>query len=216
MRPLTDQTPKPLLKVHGQPLIDYHLHALARAGVSDVIVNLSYLGSLIETSVGDGTRYGLRIRYSHEGEPPLETGGGIYRVLPMLGDAPFMVVNADIWTDYDFAALPRQPHGLAHLVLVDNPPHHPDGDFVLQGRRLRPHGPQRLTFSGVGVYRPALFAGCQGGAFPLAPLLRAAIADGQVGGEHYAGRWFDVGTPERLRSLDALLHGEAASQESGG
>lgn len=207
MRPLTDHTPKPLLQVAGRALIEYHIDALVRAGFTELVINHAHLGARIEEALGDGRRYGARIRYSAEGEA-LETGGGIFRALPLLGPAPFLVVNGDIWTDFSYAGLPAVPAGLAHLVLVDNPPQHPDGDFVLAGDgRVSAAGAPRLTFSGIGVYRPELFAGCRPGRFPLAPLLRTAMAAGQVSGEHYDGAWVDVGTPERLAALERRLGG---------
>jgi len=204
MRPLTDHTPKPLLEAGGRPLIGHHLAALARAGVREVVVNHAHLGAQIESALGDGGAYGLRIRYSPE-EVALETGGGIFRALPLLGPDPFIVVNGDVWTDFDLARLRLAGTDLAHLVLVHNPPHHAAGDFVLDGDRVRDGGGPRLTFSGIGVYRPALFDGCAPGRFPVAPLLRAAMAAGRVSGEHHRGRWVDVGTPERLAALDREL-----------
>jgi MurNAc alpha-1-phosphate uridylyltransferase len=204
MRPLTDTLPKPLLPLAGRPLIEYHLRALAAAGVREVVINHAHLGHRLEEALGDGSRWGLAIHWSPEGEA-LETGGGIFRALPLLGEAPFIVVNGDVWTDFDFSGLPAAPAGLAHLVLVDNPAHHPAGDFVLARGRVREGGGPRLTFSGVGVYRSALFAGCAPGRFPLGPLLRAAMARDGVSGEHYRGRWVDVGTPERLAALEAEL-----------
>lgn len=209
MRPLTDHTPKPLLEAGGRRLIEYHLKALARAGFTDIVVNHAHLGVRIEQALGDGSRHGVRIAYSPEGDKALETGGGIFHALPLLGDEPFLVVNGDVWTDYPFARLPHEPQGLAHLVLVDNPPHHPQGDFALTGSRVTSDGPARLTFSGIGVYRPELFAGCEPGVFPLAPLLRRAMEAGQVTGEHYRGRWLDIGTPQRLEELDRELRGRS-------
>ncbi|KPA99047.1 MULTISPECIES: N-acetylmuramate alpha-1-phosphate uridylyltransferase MurU [Pseudomonas] len=207
MRPLTLHTPKPLIRANGVPLIDYHLRALAAAGFREIVINHAWLGQQIEDYLGDGSRHGLSIAYSPEGEP-LETGGGIFRALPLLGDEPFLVVNGDIWTDYDFSALRRPLDGLAHLVMVDNPPHHPSGgDFALLDGRLfddRPDLP-RLTFSGISVLHPRLFAGCHAGAFKLAPLLREAMARGQVSGEHLQGQWVDVGTVERLAQVEQLL-----------
>jgi MurNAc alpha-1-phosphate uridylyltransferase len=212
MRPLTDATPKPLLKVAGKALIEYHLENLTAAGITDIVVNLSHLGSQIRAALGDGSRYGVSIRYSDEGVPALETGGGILQALPLLGPGPFIVVNGDIWTDYRYANLPAAPDGLAHLVMVANPHHHPHGDFVLGDGRVRTEGPgARYTFSGVGVYRPDLFAGRTAGRFPLAPLLREAMAADRVSGEYYGGHWLDVGTPQRLRDLDSdLRHGRLA------
>jgi len=211
MRPLTDHIPKPLLQVGGRALIEYHIRALAAAGIDSLVINLSYRGDQIRAALGDGSRHGVSISYSPEGEPPLETGGGIFHALPLLGAAPFIVVNGDIWTRYPYASLPSQPDGLAHLVLVDNPEHHPQGDFHLRDGGVYSEGEgERLTFSGIGVYRPELFDGCSDGPFPLAPLLRRAMEAGAVGGEHYPGPWLDIGTPQRLEELDrSLRHSEA-------
>ncbi|MBP6627100.1 MAG: nucleotidyltransferase family protein [Arenimonas sp.] len=216
MRPLTNTTPKPLLQVHGKPLIAWHLEKLAALGVTDAVINVSWLADCFAPALGDGSRWGLRLHYSHEGSEPLETGGGMLHALPLLGDAPFLAVNGDIWCDYDFGRLPRAPEGLAHLVLVDNPEHNPGGDFELAASgQVLAAGDSRLTFSGIGVYRPALFAGWRAtigsapGAeltpprFKLAPLLRAAMRAEAVTGEHHRGRWTDVGTPERLAALSA-------------
>jgi MurNAc alpha-1-phosphate uridylyltransferase len=213
MRPLTDHLPKPLLPVGGKRLIEYHLEALAAAGFSEVVINHAHLGEQIEQLLGGGERYGVSIHYSPEGEA-LETGGGIFRALPLLGDSPFVVVNGDVWCDYPFARLRAVVTTGAHLVLVPNPPQHPDGDFLLrQGavfdKAQRSEGEQTLTFSGIGLYHPSLFDGCKAGAFPLAPLLRRAMAEGRVSGERFDGRWFDIGTPERLRELDQMLPGRA-------
>jgi MurNAc alpha-1-phosphate uridylyltransferase len=220
MRPLTDRTPKPLLDVAGKPLIVWHLEKLAALGVRDVVINTSWLADQFPHALGDGSRWGLRLHYSYEGQTPLETGGGMWNALPLLGDmpnAPFIAINGDIWTDYDFDRLPRDPSGDAHLVLVDNPAHHPAGDFALDDDLVCSDGPVRLTFSGIGVYRPALLdrwrtiTGDVPGVrdmpprFKLAPLLRAAMADERVTGEHHRGEWTDVGTPERLAELDARL-----------
>ena len=205
MRPLTDTVPKPLLPVAGKPLIAYLIEKLACAGFDEIIINHSHLGAQIESFLGDGSGFGVRIRYSHEAGGGLETGGGILKAIPLLGRAPFTVVNGDIWTDYPFEGLPREPSGLAHLVLVNNPAHHAAGDFGLQGSQVRAQGPRMRTFSGIGVYRPELFTHCRPGQFPFAPVLRAAMSRATVTGEHYGGRWFDVGTPERLAALDQLL-----------
>lgn len=205
MRPLTDHTPKALLTAGGKRLIGYHIENLVRAGIHEIIINHAHLGEQIEHALGDGGRYGVRIFYSPEGEQTLETGGGIFNALPLLGAKPFIVVNADVWTDYPFAQLPADPEGLAHLVLVDNPPHHPHGDFVLRGGYVLSDDNEKLTFSGIGVYRPELFAECKPRKFPLAPLLRQAMERRQVTGEHYRGAWFDIGTPERLQQLDQFL-----------
>ncbi|WP_248918391.1 N-acetylmuramate alpha-1-phosphate uridylyltransferase MurU [Pseudomonas entomophila] len=206
MRPLTLHTPKPLVPAAGKPLIEYHLEALARAGVRDVVINHAWLGQQIEDHLGDGSRFGLSIRYSPEGEP-LETGGGIFKALPLLGGAPFLLVNGDIWTDYDFRALNAPLQGQAHLVLVDNPGHHGRGDFrLLDGQVVDgDDAPGTLTFSGISVLDPSLFDGCQAGAFKLAPLLRKAMVEGRVSGEHFAGHWVDVGTLERLADVERLI-----------
>lgn len=204
MRPLTDHTPKPLLPAGGKRLIEYHLEALAAAGFREVVINLAHLGEQIRDHLGDGSRYGLAIAYSQEPEGALETGGGIFNALPLLGDDPFLVVNGDVWSDYPFEKL-NEPKGLAHLALIDNPAHNPDGDFALAEGRVESEGAGKLTFSGIGLYRPALFAGCEPGAFPLAPLLRTAMAKGEVSGEHFTGRWLDIGTPERLEALNQEL-----------
>lgn len=206
MRPLTLHTPKPLIPVAGVPLIEYHLRALARAGFREVVINHAWLGEKIEAHLGDGAQFGLEIQYSRETQP-LETGGGIFQALKYLGDEPFVVVNGDIWTDYDFAALRKPLEGLAYLVLMDNPEHHPDGDFALQqGQVVLPSVEDTaLTYSGISVLHPQLFAESFAGAFKLAPLLRQAIAQGQVTGEHFNGHWIDVGTPERLAATEALL-----------
>lgn len=215
MRPLTEHTPKPLLAVRGKPLIAWHLEKLAAIGVRDVVVNTSWLADRFAPTLGDGAHWGLRLHYSHEGDEPLETGGGMLHALPLLGDAPFIAVNGDIWCAHDFTSLPREPAGLAHLVLVDNPGHNAKGDFALTGQHVQSEGEPRLTFSGIGVYRPALLAdwrtviGHAAGAdlppprFKLAPLLRAAMRGNAVTGEHFTGTWTDVGTPERLAALEA-------------
>ncbi len=216
LRPLTLHTPKPLVRVAGTPLIEFHVRALAAAGFTELVINHAWLGQQIEDYLGDGSRFGLRIAYSAEGEP-LETGGGIFRALPLLGDEPFLVVNGDIWTDYDFATLRRPLEGLAHLVLVSNPAHHQAGDFRLHQGRVSDAvaGEPALTYSGIAVLHPRLFAGCQPGAFKLAPLLRAAMADGQVSGEQHGGRWVDVGTHERLAEVEQLLMAGAADAVAG-
>jgi len=206
LRPLTLHTPKPLVQAGGMPLIEYHVRALAAAGINDLVINHAWLGEQIEAYLGTGDRFGVRIRYSAEGEP-LETGGGIHRALPLLEEQPFIVVNGDIWTDYDFAALMRPLAGQAHLVLVDNPNHHPAGDFSLTHGAVVDAGPPEtmLTYSGMAILDPRLFDGCSAGAFKLAPLLRLAIAAGQVSGEYYRGRWVDVGTHERLADVEQIL-----------
>ncbi len=206
LRPLTLHTPKPLVRAAGVPLIEYHVRALAAAGFAELVINHAWLGQQIEDYLGDGGRFGVAIRYSAEGEP-LETGGGIHRALGLLGDEPFLVVNGDIWTDYDFARLRKPLDGLAYLVLVDNPPHNPGGDFRLAAERVATAEGEgdALTYSGISVLHPALFEGCQAGAFKLAPLLRRAMADQQVSGERFAGIWIDVGTHERLADVERIL-----------
>ena len=208
MRPLTDAMPKPLLKVAGKRLIEYHLENLARAGVREVVINTSHLAEQFPVALGDGSRWNLRIRYSYEGSEPLETGGGMRHALPLLGDAPFVAVNGDIFTHFDFSTLPQNPADLAHLVVVDNPPQHPRGDFVLRAGRLHDEESQRLTFAGIGVYRPELVAAHAPGKFPLAPLLRAAMRAARISGERYGGTWADIGTPQRLTALEADILGE--------
>ncbi|GAB2542290.1 N-acetylmuramate alpha-1-phosphate uridylyltransferase MurU [Rhodanobacter koreensis] len=218
MRPLTDHTPKPLLEAGGKPLIVWHLERLAAAGVHYVAINTSHLAEQFPDMLGDGSRWGLRIRYAYEGTTPLETGGGMLNALPLLGPEPFLVVSGDVWCDADLATLPTEPAGLAHLLMVDNPPHHPHGDFALDGAgRLHDDGSPRLTYSGIGVYRRDFVAHWQatlGGTpgaeatpprFRILPLLQAAIADGAVSGSHHRGAWTDVGTPGRLRQLDESL-----------
>jgi MurNAc alpha-1-phosphate uridylyltransferase len=206
MRPLTLTTPKPLVLAGGVPLIEYHLRALAACGFTEIVINHAWLGQQIEDYLGDGSRYGVSIQYSPEGEP-LETGGGIFRALPLLGDNAFLVVNGDIWTDYDFSVLHQPITGLAHLVLADNPAHHPTGDFSLVDGKVHDGQPDtpNLTYSGIAVLHPHLFEGCAAGAFKLAPLLRTAMAQGQVTGEHLNGHWVDVGTHERLAEVETLI-----------
>lgn len=218
MRPLTDHTPKPLLQVGGKRLIVWHLQKLAAMGITDVVINTSWLADQFPATLGDGADFGLRLHFMFEGDTPLETGGGMWNAMSILGDAPFMAVNGDIWCDVDFAELPREPSGLAHLVVVDNPAHNPKGDFALdQAGYLHSEGDARLTFSGIGVYRPRLLddwravIGDTPGAmqtpprFQLAPLLRAAMTRDAITGTHHRGQWTDVGTPERLDELDARL-----------
>ncbi len=204
MRPLTDRVPKPLLEAGGKPLIVHHIERLVAAGFRELVINHGHLGEQVAAALGDGARWGAQIQYSPEA-PALETGGGIFRALPYLGPGPFLVINGDIWTDMNFAGLRLASGQLAHLILVDNPPHHPLGDFALTDGRVQAQGEPRLTFSGIGLYHPDLFRDCQPGPFPLAPLLRTAMAQSLVTGEHHAGIWLDIGTPERLRELDADL-----------
>jgi MurNAc alpha-1-phosphate uridylyltransferase len=225
MRPLTDHTPKPLLTAGGKPLIVWHLEKLAGLGVTDVVVNTSHLADCFAPALGSGERWGVRLHLLYEGDEPLETGGGMLNALPLLGDAPFIAINGDVWTDLDLAKLPREPKGLAHLVMVDNPTHHPSGDFTLGADGgLQAGTADQLTFSGIGVYRPALLddwravigdapdANEQPPRFKLAPLLFQAIAAGQITGMHHRGRWADVGTPQRLAELDAELQSRSSSR----
>ncbi len=246
MRPLTNVTPKPLLHVGGKPLIAWHLEKLAAIGIRDVVVNTSWLAEQFPQTLGDGSAWGLRIAYSYEGPRPLETGGGMLNALPLLdSDSPFLLVNGDVWTDYDFARLPSEPAGLAHLVMVDPPEFAPHGDFILEPlsprergwgedsehpiagsrtepssgatRHLLPEGEgEKLPYAGIGVYRPAILRNWREHTtvasadetpprFPLAPILRAHMASGAITGERHAGRWTDVGTPQRLAELDAAL-----------
>lgn len=207
MRPLTETTPKPLLRVGGKPLIQYHIEALAAAGVEDIVVNTAWLGEQLEAWLGDGSRFGVTIQISPEGRP-LETAGGIRRALPLLGDEPFLVVNGDIWTDYPYGKLLRRDYSpvLAHLLLVPNPPQHAAGDFTLGADgTVDCGGGERYTFAGISVLSPRLFDGVEEGSSSLAPLLRAQ-APGAVSGELYQGYWFDVGTPQRLSELDSLVN----------
>ncbi len=211
MRPLTDHTPKPLLRAGGKALIEWHINALARAGIENIIVNTAHLGEQIEAALSDGARFGVRIAYSRE-TTALETAGGIANALPLLGSAPFIVVNGDIVCDFNFAALRERAFelarvdALAYLVLVDNPEHHPQGDFAVCDARIVEQGEPLRTFSGIALYRPALFRDVKPGQrAALAPLLRQAMREGAVRGEHYRGLWLDVGTPERLTLADRLL-----------
>ena len=217
MRPLTDSMPKPLLDVGGKRLIEWHLEKLSALGIEDVVINTSWLAEQFPGTLGNGARWNLRIAYAYEGGTPLETGGGMLNALPLLGDDPFLLVNGDVWTDYDFARLPREPRGLAHLVMVDRPPQATHGDFALDDAgHVRADGEHKLTYSGIGVYRPRLLDGWQDivrepaiangkPRFPMAPILRAHMPAGAITGEHHRGRWTDVGTPERLARLDAGL-----------
>lgn len=202
MRPLTDHTPKPLLQAGRHRLIEYHLLSLAAAGFKDVVINIAWLGKQIRQTLEDGHRYGLNICYSDEGSQALETGGGIYKALPLLGDGPFLVINGDIWTDYPYAQLyNHELAGLAHLVLVENPSHNPDGDFYIVDDKLAESGVQKYTFSGIGIYTKAFFDGQEPGAFPLAPIIRQHTKNQLVSAEIYTGCWHDIGTQERLQQL---------------
>ena len=210
MRPLTLTTPKPLLAVGGKPLIVWHIEALKAVGISDLVINTAWLGHKLHEALGDGAAYGVNIQWSDEPEP-LETAGGIQQALPLLGNEPFLLINGDIWLRYDFKRLINKDLGqqLAHLVLVNNPPQHPKGDFAFckdqSNNLVLPEGEEKYTFAGVSVLSPQLFADLPAGKAPLAPLLRQAIAQGLVSAEHHAGAWVDVGTPERLADLDQLI-----------
>ncbi len=205
MLSLTKNKPKPMLEVGGKPLIEHMIEKLVSSGIRDIVINHARFGDSIENFLGDGERYGATINYSSEGEEPLETGGGIYHALPLLGDEPFLTVNADIWTDYPFKKLTELKPEHAHLVLTNNPPHHPDGDFALAGQRLGTTETPRYTFTGIAVYHPDFFKWCKKGKFALAPLLRNAINRGEVTGELYPGEWIDIGTPERLEIIRKKL-----------
>ncbi len=206
MRPLTDTTPKPLLKAGPHRLIEYHLYKLADAGFKNIVINVAWLGQQIIDTLGDGSIYGVNIHYSNEGDSALETGGGIVHALPLLGQDPFLVVNGDIWTDYDFKKLYEyRMKGCAHLVLVNNPVHNPDGDFSINGDRLIENTGTQYTFSGIGLYSADFFKARKDGVYPLAPMIREFIKREQVTGEIHAGEWWDIGTPRRLEELDGYL-----------
>ena len=207
LRPLTDQTPKPLLQAGPHRLIEHHLYALAEAGIMDIVINVAHLGQKIIDTLGDGASYGVNILYSDETGCVLETGGGIYKALPLLQSDPFLVINGDIWTDMDLGRLPQSIDSQAHLVLVKNPAHHPDGDFCLHEGCVANavQGSQNWTFSGIGIYRHSLFDKCEAGRFALAGLLRSKFGQCEVNGEIYNGEWMDIGTTERLRLLSERL-----------
>ncbi len=210
MRPLTDDCPKPLLRVGGKSLIEYHLAMLVAAGIDKAVINLAWQGDKLRAALGTGERYGIEINYSDEGAKALETGGGIFKALPWLLPGPFLVINGDIWTDWRLHSdLQLAADDVAHLVLVPNSPHHPQGDFALAGTRVIERDESRLTYSGIGIYREEFFAGCTPGAFPMLPLLQRAIRAGRVSGELHAGRWHDIGTPERLATLDLELEAQS-------
>jgi MurNAc alpha-1-phosphate uridylyltransferase len=205
MRPLTDHVPKPLLQVGGKPLIVWHIERLASAGFKEIVINHAHLGEQIEQALGNGNQWAVSIQYSPEGIA-LETAGGIANALHLLGDAPFLVVNGDVFAEIDFSRLKLQAPSLAHLVMVNNPPQHAQGDFALNHGKLNSEGENKLTFSGVGIYEPNLFADIEKGQpAKLAPILRAVMLEQQVSGEHYQGIWHDIGTPERLSALNQEL-----------
>ena len=213
MRPLTDHIPKPLLEVAGKPLIIWHLEKLAKANFEEVIINHAHLGGMIEAYVGDGSRWNLKITYSREGSP-LETAGGIKKALPLIGDQPFLVVNADIYTDFNFATIKNRNLNdcKGHLVMVKNPKQHPDGDFFLQNNQIEREGKERLTFSGIAVYQPKIFEDINiEPVAKLAPILKKLIDAECISGEAYQGLWFDIGTPERLNEVNLFLKEELKS-----
>lgn len=205
LRPITDTTPKPLVKVAGKPLIEYHLDNLANAGYKEVVINLSHLGNLIEQYLGDGSRFGLSIEYSREGNKPLETAGGIVNALPLLGNKPFLVINADIWCNHLLSFANLSNDKLAHLVLVNNPKHNPNGDFAYEFGRIYNSGKNYLTFSGIGIYSPKLFENLTTEKIALAPILRTSIDQELVSAEYFMGDWFDIGTQERLAQANNFM-----------
>lgn len=211
MAPLTDTCPKPLIPLCGKPLIVHHLEKLAAAGISDVVINHAWLGASIEQALGNGSRWGVRIHYSPESEA-LETGGGVYQALPLLGDAPFLLINGDVWTNWDYSqahSIKLESSALGHLWLIDNPEHNPEGDFSLRDGKVQDE--KALTFSGISLLSPQLWAGCKAGAYPLAPMLRSAMLQQQVVGSKLNADWVDVGTPQRLSDLEGKLAGETSA-----
>jgi MurNAc alpha-1-phosphate uridylyltransferase len=201
MGALTDHIPKPLLPIKNKPLIVYQIEALKDAGVEAFVINLGHLGHKIEAALGNGTKFGVQIQYSLE-DPVLETGGGVAKALPLLGSDPFIVVSSDIYTDFPYKKLPKDPKGLVHLVMVDNPPHHPRGDYGLVDGKICKMGEPLFNFGGIGVYRPELFIGCPEGSFPLYVLYEKAIKEQQISGEYYQGLWHNIGKPEQLADLN--------------
>ncbi len=202
MRPLTDAVPKPLLEVAGKPLIVHQIEALSLAGIETIVINTGRLGDQIQYHLGTGESFGVSILYSEEGDEPLETAGGIVKALPLLGDKPFIVANADIYSDFDYQTLPNQLGSDAHLVLVDNPPHNPEGDFAIENGHLQNEGSHKLTFTGIGLYSPRFFKDCAYGKLPLAPLLRESAQVNRLSGQYFTGFWSDIGTPERLNEVN--------------
>lgn len=207
LQPLTKRIPKPLIEIAGKPLIEHHLGKLKSRGYEEVVINLCHLGDMIQERLEDGQRFGVHIEYSHEGDEPLETAGGIIQALPLLGDDPFLVINCDIWCDHplSFAELPHDKQ--AHLVLVDNPSHNLTGDFAYEHGRILNVGKNSLTFSGIGIYDPGLFKGYPTDKLALAPILSAAVDNGLVSAEHFTGKWFDIGTPARLEQAESYVSG---------
>jgi MurNAc alpha-1-phosphate uridylyltransferase len=205
MRPLTDETPKPLIEVNGKALIEYHIESLVRGGIRDIVINLAWLGGRIRDWAETGAKYGINITYSDESPEALETGGGIFRALPLLGDEPFWLVNGDIFSAYSYRERGLADGMLGHLVMIPNPRHHTQGDFSLVNGQMVARAQQTLTYSGIAILHPKLFSGCKDGKFPLAPILDTAIKQGTLSGERFDGHWTDVGTPERLAELDHFL-----------
>ena len=207
MRPLTDTVPKPLLEVGGKPLIEYHIEALAAAGIREIVVNLAWKGELLRDALGDGRRFAVSLHYSDEGEAALETGGGVFNALHLLGLEPFIVVSGDVWTDFSFGKLSTRlaANDMAHFVMVPNPDFHERGDFALSGGRITNLDGPRYTYANIGVFRPEFFDGCAAGRFPLVPVMRRWINEGRISGELYQGAWRNVGTPQQLSELDLEL-----------
>lgn len=207
MRPLTDKLPKPLLNVNNKPLIEYHIEKLAARGIDNIVINHAWLGHLIPEQLGKGQHWGVDLHYSNEGDNALETAGGIKKALSVIKTDYFVVVNGDVWSDFDFAMLPSSlPRGIkAHLILVNNPDHNPKGDFAIEGELLTNHGESSYTFSGIAIYHRSFFDGVESGKNALGPVIRQHIQDGEVSGELYQGKWFDIGTPQRLEELNQLI-----------
>ncbi len=203
MRPLTDTLPKPLLEVGGKSLIVHQIEALCLAGIEIIVINTGHLGDQIQHQLGTGEKFGVVIRYSKEGDEPLETAGGILKALPLLGSGPFIVTNSDIYSNFDYQSLPKQLDSDAHLVMVDNPSHNLEGDFAFEHGQLQNEGAQKLTYSGIGLYSPKFFKDCAYGKFPLAPLLRRSAKINRLSGQYFSGFWNDIGTPERLKLINA-------------
>jgi MurNAc alpha-1-phosphate uridylyltransferase len=201
LRPLTDKLPKPLVEIAGKPLIEHHLENLANAGFREVVINQGHLGNMLREHIGDGERWGISIHWSDEQPEALETGGGIYQALPLLGNSPFLIINGDVWTNYPLIRLRAIKCDWAHLVLVPNPAHNPDGDFILTGARIGNQGENKQTFSGISVYHPRLFNNSTAGKYSVVPLLREAIDQHTVTGELHTGMWGDTGTLERLEAI---------------
>ncbi len=205
MRPLTDTCPKPLLQAGPHRLIEHQILALEKAGISEIVINTAWLANQIHATLGDGKQYKVNIRYSDEGDPALETAGGIVKALPLLGDQPFILVNGDIYTDFDYSLLCLPTGAVGHLILVENPPHHPDGDFGLSGAWLTQVAANSFTYSGIAVFDPSLFANLEQGRMPLKPVLDTAIGNNKISGQVFRGEWYDIGTAQRLEELNKRL-----------